>query len=182
MAYQEGGHASIERYNAAIRKNIKNNALKTFSKNNQDIVDFLYGQEESSNEFIKSLSKSLFEQYGKLSETQCTHVRNIIAKNADRKAEWALKRESEKGLSKFVGEVGKRVELTLTVQHIVELNSVYGWVGIFICIDENGNKIIYKGSSFLAEKKEVVKVKATVKEHGVRDGENQTVIARPKYL
>ena len=58
---------------------------------------------------------------------------------------------------------------------------------VFVTEDSDGNVVVYKGSGHLynadgqgATKGDKVAVKATIKEHGERDGVKQTIIARPK--
>ena len=52
---------------------------------------------------------------------------------------------------------------------------------VHICRDQDGNTVIYKGKE-IAKKGQTVTLKATVKDHGERDGEKQTVIARPANI
>lgn len=52
---------------------------------------------------------------------------------------------------------------------------------VHICRDEAGNTVVYKGKS-IAAKGDTIVVKATIKAHGERDGEKQTVIARPAVI
>ena len=82
-----------------------------------------------------------------------------------------------------LGSVGEKLTVTLTVKHVVALDSIYGTSYIFICNDTTpeANVIIYKGTSrTFPDKGETATIIATVKEHGVRDGVKQTCIQRPK--
>ena len=169
-------------YYAAVKANIIANALKTFSKTNQDIVDFLYGESASNLPFLRSLHDALFRDYGKLTDRQCEAVRNFIAKSAERKAATASKKAAEKANSEWVGAVGERAVLQLTVRHIVDLDGFYGWSGLFICTDQVGNKIIYKGTTGIGNVGGTVTVRATIKKHGEREGEKQTEINRPVII
>lgn len=84
--------------------------------------------------------------------------------------------------SRHVGEIGERIDLELTVEHIIRFDPYcYGAPpsALFICRDVAGNRVIYKGSAWLADKGETVAVRATVKDHDERNGELQTIISRP---
>ena len=48
--------------------------------------------------------------------------------------------------------------------------------------DQAGNLLVYKGLSDIGQQGETVTLKATVKEHNIRDGVQQTVIQRPKVM
>lgn len=87
--------------------------------------------------------------------------------------------------SQYVGEVGKRMEFEVTVDHVIHLPALaYGFApsSIYLCRDAAGNRIVYKGSGNFAGKGETVKVKATVAEHSEYKEEKQTKISRPKVL
>jgi hypothetical protein len=91
-----------------------------------------------------------------------------------------------KAASRHIGTVGERIELTLTVEHVIRLDSnlpaFYHAApsSIYLCRDGAGNRVVYRGSGCFGGKGEIITVKATITEHGERDGEKQTVIARPK--
>jgi len=178
-------------YQAAIHRNILANARKTFLRTFEDgeaIIEWcvtfkifsgshFVGYEEG---FGGSLAKAL-DTYGKLSEKQVLAVRKILADRAARKAEWADKQAALNAAREHIGEVGKKVTLTLTVKHLVVLDGLYGTTYLHICEDENQNVVIYKGNaSGFPDKGETATIVATIKEHGVRNGVKQTVIQRPK--
>ena len=48
--------------------------------------------------------------------------------------------------------------------------------------DGDGNRIVYKGGTPPLGEGDAAKFRVTIKEHGERDGEKQTVIARAKCL
>jgi hypothetical protein len=85
--------------------------------------------------------------------------------------------------SAFVGNVGDKLTLTVTVERIITLPD-YGFGKSYINLlrDQAGNLLVYKGQSDIGQQDETVTLKATVKEHNVRDGVQQTVIQRPKVL
>lgn len=101
---------------------------------------------------------------------------------AERTAAFEAAKQAQRDNSQHVGNVGERIELVLTVGKVLRFESQnYGWPATYInlCKDASGNAVVYKGSNGWAEGETIV-VKATVKEHGERDGVKQTIIQRPK--
>lgn len=85
--------------------------------------------------------------------------------------------------SAFVGQVGDKVEMTITVERIIVLQSqFYGTNYITIARDQNGNVITYKGLSDLGAEGDTNTIKATIKGHEMYNGVAQTSIQRPKVL
>ena len=180
------------KYQLAIERNILANAKKTWRKNNprHEEIENAVGKGRVFNDhgdlvgyddnFIGSMACAM-DKYGKLTPAQTEAVLKGIDARAAKKAEWKSKTAAEKAASEWIGEVGKRVELALTCYHVVTLESHYGVSFLHLCKDPNGNTVVYKGSCALFPiKGEAKLVKATIKDHGVRDGVKQTVISRPK--
>lgn len=92
-------------------------------------------------------------------------------------------KRAKNAASAFVGNVGDKLTLTVTVERIIVLPD-YGFGVNYINIlrDQAGNLLVYKGLSDIGQQGETVTMKATVKEHNIRDGVQQTVIQRPKVL
>jgi hypothetical protein len=195
--------AHIENYDAydrAVKRNILENARKTFERTYADheaVLDFVaggrihhgIGNVTYKEGFVGSLAYS-FDTFGKLTEGQVNAVRKCIAQRAERRAEWADKQAAMNADRVHLGEVGKKINLTLTIRHIVVLDGAYGVTYIYIMEDADQNVVIYKGKSdvigwapdgSVRHKGDTFTVIATVKEHGVRDGVKQTVIQRPKF-
>lgn len=174
-----------EAYESAIKARIIANARKTFLSAYPDALTIVAwcdkGRDGSDYKgtFAGSLAKSL-DLYGKLTDKQVEAVRNAMAKDAARKQEWADKKSAENATKQWVGEVKGKIEITLTVNHVVILDGYYGKTWLHICSDQDGNEVIYKGTSAFFEKGETGIVIATVKEHVIRDGRKQTIIQRPK--
>jgi hypothetical protein len=183
-------------YAKATKARIIANAVKTFCKtyaDHNEIQDFLSLGRVHDDEgnfkcykegFVGSLA-SAFDNYGKLSEKQVEAVRKCIADRIARKAEWASKQALIDAARQHIGSVGEKITLTLTLKKVINLESHFGSIGLFIFEDAEKNVVIYKGNSSsvweLAEG-EVATLKATVKEHGVRNGVKQTLIQRPKAV
>lgn len=190
-------------YEAAIARNIAENRRKTgerkFRAAFEDadaIIDFVesrvsdeqvshyartgHGKEGAS--FIDACWVGL-KTFGGLTEKQGLAVRNILAKNAERKAQY----RAEALTKVHVGTVGERRDFDLTVRFVTYFETQWGTTWVFVMEDAEGNVVVYKGSSWLyneqknqADKGDKITLKATVKEHGERDGVKQTIIARPK--
>jgi hypothetical protein len=178
-------------YENAIRRRIVANARKTWETKvprAREIEAFLqhrgynrngdWAREGYADSFAGSLAKAL-DTYGKLSEKQVEAVLRILDREEEKKAEWAAKREVEKSLSQYIGEVGKREVFKLTCQQVLIFSSEFGICYIHLLKDDAGNRLVYKGSKHLADKDEVFTIKATIKAHNERDGEKQTILSRP---
>jgi len=181
-------------YDRAIKRNILNNANKTWfaaTPRHQEILDALCAgrshpddrnpdRVEYSDNFIGSIAKA-FDSFGKLSVNQSAAVLKGIDARVARKAEWADKAAVLNSTRTHIGTVGEKVTLTLTVVHVVVMEGVYGTSFFNICEDADKNVVIYKGNAQgFPNKGETATVTASVKEHGVREGVKQTIIQRPK--
>lgn len=131
--------------------------------------------------FLAELQDKLGE-WGALTEKQTEVVRNALARAEarveKRKQERDAQLAADRATSNYVGEVGQRIEFSLTVEKVFEFDGFYGITFINICRDENNNVVVYKGSNGW-EKGESVRCKATIKEHNEREGVKQTLISRP---
>jgi hypothetical protein len=121
--------------------------------------------DEPDTEFLVSMRKTI-EQWGSLTEGQQRAVERCFASKDARAA------------STWVGEVGKRVVLELTVERVLDWS--YGsypkiWRFCNICKDPAGNVVKYIGSNRLQNGK----YKVTVKEWSEYKGCRETIVARP---
>ena len=84
------------------------------------------------------------------------------------------------------GALGERVVFSGVIKSVIEFQrsvrfSYYdSGLGYVTKLDVDGNDLVYFGH--LGEKGTTVKVKATIKDHTIRDGRKQTIIARPKVM
>ena len=78
-----------------------------------------------------------------------------------------------------IGAVGKRAVFTLTLKKRLSFDGQYGTTYVHLMEDAAGNHVVHKGSCISIEEGEEFTVKATVKEHGERDGIKQTILSRP---
>lgn len=95
--------------------------------------------------------------------------------------------KARNSVSEFVGEKGKRLELSLTCKRIGSFETRYSYYGetqyVFTFTDEAGNLFVWKTSSppDIEEGMEL-RLKGTVKDHSLYKGEKQTVLTRCKLL
>ena len=180
-------------YYAATKRNIIMNARTTFFRTVADapqIIDYLDRQPDR-NQFAQSLRMAL-DNYGKLTEKQCQAVRNSMEREVQWKAEYKAKAVAAAATQKFVGEVGKKVTLTVTVKKeiLVDRPKFHyydsGRSNIRLCQDQDGNVIVFSGNAAFPLEGETATITATVKSHRVytRDGVDtpQTTIIRPKIV
>ena len=129
-------------------------------------------------DLLRKLAADL-DECGGLSDKQTDIVRNALARQATFVAERKAKFAAQDANSQHIGTAGKREVFTLTIQWVKYFEGAFGATYIHGLKDAAGNVVIYKGSKCLGEKGATLTVKATVKEHGERDGVKQTIISRP---
>lgn len=190
-------------YARAIDRNIRVNANKTRRKSWMDTADgkradeflFQYGEFEpvDSKVYLREVHpvvKAAFgdffdamrdnvDEWGGLTVAQTRAVIGMIVRAETRVAGFAAKRAAEGAASGWIGTVGERRDFTITIRHIHTMEGQFGTSYLHVLNDAAGNVVIYKGTKLLGDKGETLTVKATVKEHGERDGVKQTKIARP---
>ena len=85
-----------------------------------------------------------------------------------------VQRESE-----YVGNVGDKIEIEVTLKAIYGFETTYGWKQILSFRDNNGNVIVWKTTSGApCEKDETVTLRGTVKEHTIYRDIKQTILTR----
>ena len=78
----------------------------------------------------------------------------------------------------WVGAVGERLELTLTVERALELESQYGRNTLHTMSDEAGNIYVWSTSAKHWEVGSIHHIRGTVKDHSVFRGQKQTILTR----
>lgn len=190
-------HATIqhpEAYARATRAYIIANAQKTWRANTaradeiEDAIDAgrMYDDRNMlsyTDDFVGSLARA-FDTYGKLSPAQSAAILRGIDARAARRAEWKDQQAALNATRQWLGTVGEKMALTLTVRKIIVMHSIYGASFLHICEDSEKNVVIYKGTGRALDVEEgtTVSVRATIKAHGTRDGVKQTIIARPTAI
>ena len=180
-------------YEAAIKRNIINNATKTFYRTYSDagdIVQFLVSNSEK-NSFYSNLLGAL-NTYGKLTEKQVLAIRKSIATFAERKAQWTAQAATKNATRTFIGAEKKKITVTLTVKKEIMVDRPkFYWADsgrslLRICEDADGNVLVFSGNADFPAEGETATITATVKMHRYyKQGDievPQTVIIRPKTV
>lgn len=199
-------------YEAAIARNIRNNARKTARDKWMKIEGaeranaFLFRYDEfedhfcphtgnflgmhpvvqvSLGDFYRSMVDNVNE-WGGLTEKQTKAVLDMIERGEKRVAERAKARAEaaarDAETSGWIGRIGERIELRVKVRSVFENEGQYGISYFHILNDEAGNVIVYGGTKRLGDLGEWVSIKATIKDHDERQGVKQTKITRPAKL
>jgi hypothetical protein len=128
-----------EAYEAAIARNIRNNAAKTFFKTYpraNEVLDYLDQQvRERGNEFANSLLDT-FEKYGKLSPKQMQAAERMIDNAAKRLAEYKAKEAAN-----AVDVPEGRIEITGEVVSLKAQHGDYGVQHKALIKDDRGFKV-----------------------------------------
>lgn len=99
-----------------------------------------------------------------------------MAKKAASPAESA----AEAATSKYVGEVGKRIETDITsAKLLTTMETQWGVTFLYKFVDTAGNVLVWFASSPI-ELDGISRIKGTVKTHNERDGVKQTILTRCK--
>jgi predicted Fe-S protein YdhL (DUF1289 family) len=198
------------RYEAAIERNIRNNARKTRSakwlatEGGKRANAFLFELDEFEYTFLAdgtcfthpvvkaclgdfyTKMRDSVNEWGGLTDGQTNAVLAMIERGEARVAERAKAREkarqADADKSGWLGTVGERRVFDLTIRMVIAMEGQYGYSYLHVMNDVDGNVVVYKGTNCLGEKGDAVSVKATVKEHDIRDGVRQTKISRPKEV
>ena len=81
--------------------------------------------------------------------------------------------------SEYVGSIGERLELYLTVEKIIELDNAYGYSHMFQFRDDCGNCFIWTTATQQNFKvDDEIHIRGTVKDHRKYKGDKQTVLNR----
>ncbi len=137
--------------------------------------------------FFDAMWVSLNE-WGWLTEKQEATVLRIFDEQIEKDHEIALRMNTGKSRSTFVGKIKERLELSCEIVYTTDYETQYGTTYVVIAKTENDDKVVLKGSGddmrVLADLPRAtrINVKGTVKSHDIRDGECQTVLNRVKDL
>lgn len=80
--------------------------------------------------------------------------------------------------SEYIGVIGQRLELLLTVTKVIELNGAFGASTMHIMEDENGNVFVWTTAAKSWAEASIKKVRGTVKDHRTYKGCKQTILTR----
>ncbi|MFO0892065.1 MAG: hypothetical protein U0790_23375 [Isosphaeraceae bacterium] len=161
---------------AEIERQHRQEQSEAWKAAHADVMDgirrYAGSEEEDTENFFNSMWDAI-RKYGKLSDRQLDATRAAIA------------REEAKRQSQYVGTIGERIELTLTIERVIPIGErgLYGQKYLNLCRDQQDNRIVYKGTGYsLPGEGKTCRIKATVDSHTCYKGEKQTIIARPKRI
>ena len=86
----------------------------------------------------------------------------------------------EPSVSQYQGEVGDRLDRTLTVKKVTQLENYFGTSTFYLFEDKSGNEYCWTTAARQLELGETYEVRGSVKAHQVYKGKNQTVLTRCK--
>lgn len=115
---------------------------------------------------------------GDLSEAQWGLLESLPARYAEHTGKVAAA-QATKAASAYVGTVGDRLKLEVTVETVMHMEGHYGARSMVRFRDAHGNALVWWASGHIEMAKgETLKVRATVKEHSEYKGEAQTIVSR----
>jgi hypothetical protein len=135
------------------------------------VVDNILANRNVAGDFVRSVARDI-----EAHKRPADHVIDMVVGAILRK----LAEADIKAASRHIGVAGERAVFTLHVEHVIDVSfgsfpRIYRYINLMR--DEDGNRVVYIGNSMC--KGDTVRGKWTVKEHGERDGELQTVVCRP---
>lgn len=146
---------------------------------------------------IARAAKRLAEWQKEEAEREAERIAKEAAK-AKEEAEREAAEAARKAVSQYVGTVGDKISITVTLEHVIcyEVPSFGGYgmttMSIHIFKDNDGNKLIWKTSGSLGTwskdhnsftpvyEGETVNIKGTIKAHSEYESEKQTELQRVK--
>ena len=82
--------------------------------------------------------------------------------------------------SQWIGKVGDKLSVDVTVKYVAGFNTNWGYTNIFTFVDEYGNEIVWKTDTRTFHKGETMKLTGKIKEHSEFRAVKQTVLTRCK--
>ena len=84
--------------------------------------------------------------------------------------------------SQFVGSIGEKIKVTVTVEKAVNLQSYYGQSRMHIMRDENSNVFVWTTAARVLAEGEQYTLMGTIKDHKVYKATRQTILTRCKII
>ena len=108
-----------------------------------------------------------------------SYVVSIIAAHARATEDQAARKVTIKS-NEYVGNVGDKLVVEVTVLKLNTFETDYGTTFLFILADAAGNSLVWFASNNVLDVGDTVTIKGTVKAQNDRDGRKQTVLTRCK--
>lgn len=84
--------------------------------------------------------------------------------------------------SEWVGSVGDKVDLDVSIDSVRTVNGYYGVTYLYKMIDSDGNDLTWFASRDALQGKSNLKIRATIKKHDEFNGRKQTILTRVKGI
>lgn len=84
----------------------------------------------------------------------------------------------DKGSSEFQGNIGDRLEVTVTVQRVIKLENGFGTSNMHIMTDDFGNEYVWNTAAKCWAIGDTKLIRGTVKDHRVYKNQHQTILTR----
>lgn len=154
--------------------------LKEAGAKRSNIFGWHFDHETEYNSFVVTADEVFYKDYAGV--YQYADIAGVIEYIKEQKAKHAPKTDSE-----YIGEIGDKVELTLTFKDYFTFETHYSYYGelnfIYKFADDNGNTVTWKTSKAMElERGEQYIVKGTIKDHNEYKGDKQTVLTRCKVV
>ena len=123
------------------------------------------------------------KKYGQKKRIRIMDINQIIP-SINTYFEW--KKKQSEPVSNYIGTVGEKVGMELTVTNVSGFEGAYGWTNVYKMVDSNNNQVTkfgtinsrYLVSGETIEEGSVLKFKAEIKKHEEFRGKKQTTIGR----
>ena len=138
----------------------------------------------------KRMEKRMAEHAAEIAEQEAINA-EIQRKEEEKKAQ----REAEKAKSQYIGSVGDKITVTVTLMFEASYDTKFGTTYIYSFRDDEGNTLVWKTTSSMVldeydargyvifvQKGDKVTFSATIKDHTEYKGEKQTVIQRVRKI
>lgn len=110
---------------------------------------------------------------------ECVAADNGVDLKSEAQAkEFAQQFLLEPSTSKFLGVVGEKLEITVTIKRAMEMYGRYGRSVMHIMEDEEGNILVWTTSARTLIEGDTYKIKGTIKAHNTYKNTDQTVLTR----
>jgi hypothetical protein len=123
------------------------------------------------------------KEYGQKKRIRIMDISQLIP-SINTYFQWKVKQAEPK--SEYIGTVGEKVNMELTVTGVTGFEGAYGWTNVYKMVDVNNNQVTkfgkinsrYLVSGETIEEGSVLKFKAEIKKHEEFRGKKQTTIGR----
>ena len=84
----------------------------------------------------------------------------------------------DEGTSEYIGKIGDRIEITVTVSRVIEIENGFGHSNMHIMDGEDGNLYVWTTASKCWPEGSVKTIRGTIKDHRIYKNQKQNVLTR----